>query len=186
PGEPEAGGLLALMLLHHARRATRVDETGELVTLEHQDRGRWDRTAITEGVEALQRALSRGRPGPYQVQAAIAACHATAAVPADTDWPQIAALYGQLVSLTPTPVVELNRAVAVGMAEGPETGLAVLDRLAGADELAGYHLLHATRADLLRRSGRTAEAAEAYRQAVPLAPTDAERRHLARRLDEIS
>ncbi|MGH3656049.1 MAG: RNA polymerase sigma factor, partial [Micromonosporaceae bacterium] len=186
PGEPEAGGLLALMLLHHARRATRVDETGELVTLEHQDRGRWERTAITEGVEALQRALSRGRPGPYQVQAAIAACHATAAVPADTDWPQIAALYGQLVSLTPTPVVELNRAVAVGMAEGPETGLAVLDRLAGADELAGYHLLHATRADLLRRSGRTAEAAEAYRQAVPLAPTDAERRHLARRLDEIS
>jgi RNA polymerase sigma-70 factor, ECF subfamily len=186
PDEPEVRGLLALMLLHDARRATRVDGAGELVTLEYQDRSRWDRPEIAEGVELLEAALARGRPGPYQVQAAIAACHATAADPADTDWAQIAVLYGQLARLVPSPVVELNRAVAVGMADGPAAGLALVEALAAAGELAGYHLLPATRADLLRRLGRAAEAAGAYREALALATTDAERRYLTRRLDEVA
>ncbi|MEV4455146.1 sigma-70 family RNA polymerase sigma factor [Microbispora sp. NPDC049633] len=186
PDEPEAAGLLALMLLHHARRAARLDETGDLVVLEDQDRGRWDAGQIAEGVALLDGALRRGRPGPYQVQAAIAACHATAARPEDTDWAQIAVLYGRLARLVPSPVVELNRAVAVGMAHGPAAGLALVDALretlreTGA--LAGYHLLPAARADLLRRLGRTTEAAESYREAAGLAATDAERRYLARRL----
>ncbi|WP_169979945.1 RNA polymerase sigma factor [Microbispora sp. H10836] len=186
PDEPEAAGLLALMLMHHARRAARLDEAGDLVVLEDQDRGRWDAGQIAEGVALLDGALGRGRPGPYQVQAAIAACHATAARPEDTDWAQIAVLYGLLARLVPSPVVELNRAVAVGMAHGPAAGLALVDALretlreSGA--LAGYHLLPAARADLLRRLGRTAEAAEAYREAAGLAATDAERRYLARRL----
>jgi RNA polymerase sigma-70 factor (ECF subfamily) len=185
PDEPEAQGLLALLLLHDARRATRVDGAGELVTLEHQDRGRWDRDEIAEGVDLLAAALARGRPGPYQIQAAIAACHATAEQPADTDWAQIALLYGQLAQLVPSAVVELNRAVAVGMSEGPAAGLALVAELAATGQLAGYHLLPATRADLLRRLGRTAEAAAAYRDALALVSTDAERRYLARRLDEV-
>jgi RNA polymerase sigma-70 factor (ECF subfamily) len=184
PDEPEAAGLLALMLLHDARRATRVDGAGVLVPLEHQDRGRWDSGEISEGVELLDRALRRGRPGPYQLQAAIAACHATARDAAGTDWAEIAALYGQLARLLPSPVVELNRAVAVAMAEGPSAGLALVEALEASGALVGYHLLPATRADLLRRLGRDGEAATAYREALALAPTDAERRYLDRRLAE--
>jgi RNA polymerase sigma-70 factor, ECF subfamily len=186
PEEPEPVGLLALMLLHNARRDTRVDGSGELVTLEHQDRSRWDRDEIAEGVDLLEKALARGRPGPYQVQAAIAACHATAPVAADTDWPQIAMLYAQLARMVPSAVVELNRAVAVGMADGPAAGLALVDELAASGQLAGYHLLPATRADLLRRLGRRDEAAAAYRAALALVSTDSERRYLTRRLAEVT
>jgi RNA polymerase sigma-70 factor (ECF subfamily) len=183
PDEQEVLGLLALMLLHHARRAARADEQGELVTLEEQDRSRWDRAEITEGVGLLETALRRGRPGPYQVQAAIAACHAEAAEAADTDWPQIAALYGMLSAMTGSPVVELNRAVAVGMADGPAAGLALIAEVE--PDLDGYHLLPATRADLLRRSGRMPEARCAYREALALAGNDAERRYLNRRIAEL-
>ena len=184
PDEPEVGGLLALLLLHDARRAARVDATGELVPLEDQDRSRWDASQIAEGTRLLEAALQRGRPGPYQVQAAIAACHATAAEAADTDWAQIAALYGQLARLVPSAVVRLNRAVAVGMRDGPAAGLALVEQLERTGELASYHLLPATRADLLRRLGRRDEAAAAYREALELAPTEPERRYLARRLTE--
>jgi len=184
PDEAEAGGLLALMLLHHARRAARLDAHGDLVTLEDQDRGQWDAAEITEGVGLLNGALRLGRPGPYQVQAAIAACHATAPAPQDTDWAQIAGLYEQLARFLPTAVVELNHAVAVGMARGPEAGLPLVAALAASGQLAGYHLLPATRADLLRRLGRLPEAADAYREALELAGTDAERRFLRRRLAE--
>ncbi|MGS2647733.1 sigma-70 family RNA polymerase sigma factor [Streptosporangium sp. LJ11] len=186
PDEPEAVGLLALMLLHDARGATRLDAAGDLVTLEEQDRTLWDTAAITEGEELLGRALRRGRPGPYQVQAAIAACHATATEAAGTDWAQIAALYGQLARFTPSAVVELNRAVAVGMAAGPAAGLELVEALGESGALAGYHLLPATRADLLRRLGRAAEAADAYREALELAATDTERRYLGRRLAEVT
>ncbi|HMC42929.1 MAG TPA: DUF6596 domain-containing protein [Acidimicrobiales bacterium] len=184
PDEPEALGLLALMLLHHARRAGRVDGAGDLVPLEEQDRTRWDRAAIDEGISVLDAALRRRRPGPYQVQAAIAARHATAPDASQTDWTEIAALYRELAGMTPSPVVELNRAVAVAMAHGPEAGLRLVDALAEAGALPGYHLLPAARGDLLRRLDRRAEAAAAYRQALELAATDAERRYLARRLAE--
>ena len=184
PDEPEADGLLALMLLHDARRDTRVDAAGQLVTLEHQDRARWDRGEIAEGLGVLDKALRRGRSGAYQVQAAIAACHATAARASDTGWGEIAALYGQLALLMPSPVVELNRAVAVSMADGPAAGLALVDALDASGTLAGYYLLPATRADLLRRLGRLAEAADAYREALDLAATDTERDYLAGRLAE--
>jgi RNA polymerase sigma-70 factor, ECF subfamily len=184
PDEPEAGGLLALMLLHDARRHTRVNDAGDLVTLEHQDRARWDTGEIDEGTRVLDRALRYGRPGPYQVQAAIAACHAGAARAADTDWAEIAALYGRLVTLVPSPVVELNRAVAVAMADGPAAGLVLVEALEASGALAGYHLLPATRADLLRRLDRTDEAAACYRAALELATTDTERRYLGRRLAE--
>jgi RNA polymerase sigma-70 factor (ECF subfamily) len=184
PDEPEALGLLALMLLHDARRGARLDDGGELVTLEEQDRVRWDRDEIDEGVRLLEAALRRGRPGPYQLQAAIAACHATATTAADTDWAQIAGLYEQLARLVPSAVVELNRAVAVAMADGPAAGLELVEALEASGRLAGYHLLPATRADLLRRLGRDAEAAAAYREALELAATDAERRYLTRRLAE--
>ncbi len=184
PDEPEADGLLALMLLQDARRDTRVDADGQLVTLEHQDRARWDRDEISEGLSVLDKALRRGRTGAYQVQAAIAACHATAARASDTDWAEIAALYGRLAVLLPSPVVELNRAVAVGMSEGPAAGLALVDALDGSGKLAGYYLLPATRADLLRRLGRFAEATDAYREALDLAATDTERSYLAERLAE--
>ena len=185
PDEPEATGLLALMLLHDARRTSRLDEAGDVVTLEEQDRSGWDPAEITEGTALLDGALRRGRAGPYQVQAAIAACHATARTAADTDWAEIAALYAQLARLVPSPVVRLNRAVAVGMAEGPQAGLALVAELHSSGELAGYHLLPATQADLLRRLGRGPEAAAAYREALQLAPTDAERRFLRRRLAEV-
>jgi RNA polymerase sigma-70 factor (ECF subfamily) len=186
PSEPEASGLLALMLMHDARRDARLDADGELVPLEDQDRSRWDAAAISEGVTVLEDALRRGRPGPYQVQAAIAACHVTAARAADTDWAQIAGLYGQLARFLPTPVVELNRAVAVAMAFGPDEGLRLVAGLEESGQLAGYHLLAATKADLLRRLGRAAEAAACYREAMELASTDAERRFLGRRLAEVS
>jgi RNA polymerase sigma-70 factor, ECF subfamily len=186
PGEPEATGLLALMLLHDARRTARLDDRGDLVTLEDQDRGQWDATEISEGLSLLDRALRGGRPGPYQVQAAIAACHATAPAADRTDWPQIAALYRKLAEFVPTPVVELNYAVAVGMARGPEAGLSLVESLEASGQLAGYHLLPATRADLLRRLGRHHEAAAAYREALELTSTDAERRYLGRRLAETS
>jgi RNA polymerase sigma-70 factor (ECF subfamily) len=186
PDEPEAVGLLALLLLHDARRAARVDATGELVLLDDQDRSRWDRAAIDEGVELLDAALRRNEPGPYQVQAAIAACHAVAPIPADTDWADIAALYGQLARMTPSPVVELNRAVAVAMADGPEAGLRLVDELDASGALAGYHHLPATRADLLRRLDRRAESAAAYRAALELTPSATERRYLERRLAEVS
>jgi RNA polymerase sigma-70 factor (ECF subfamily) len=186
PGEPEAGGLLALMLLQDSRRAARTDSQGELVTLEDQDRSRWNRAEIAEGQQVLNGALRTGRPGPYQLQAVIASCHAGAEQVADTDWPVIARVYGQLARITPSPVVELNRAVAVGMAQGPEAGLALMDALAESGSLAGYHLLPAARADLLRRLGRQAEAADAYSEALALAGTDAERRYLTRRQLEAS
>ena len=184
PDEPEALGLLALMVLQDARRAARVDQAGELVSLEEQDRSRWDAAAIEEGTALLDAALRRRQPGPYQVQAAIAACHATAADPALTDWTEIALLYGQLGKMMPTPVVALNRAVAVGMAEGPAAGLYLVDELDASGALSGYHLLSATRADMLRRLGRRDEAADAYRAAIELAQTDTERRYLNRRLTE--
>jgi len=184
PSEPEASGLLALMLLHDARRTARLDTDGELVPLEDQDRSRWDAASVSEGVAVLEDALRRGRPGPYQVQAAIAACHVTAARAQDTDWAQIAGLYGQLERFLPTPVVELNRAVAVAMAFGPAEGLRLVTGLEESGQLAGYHLLAATKADLLRRLGRAAEAAACYREAMELASTDAERRFLGRRLAE--
>ena len=187
PGEPEASGLLALMLLQDSRRGARVDDAGDLVTLEDQDRSRWDHAEIDEGRAILEAAARGGfEAGPYQLQAAIAACHATAAKAADTDWRTIARLYAQLGRMTPSPVVELNRAVAVGMADGPEAGLALVDALAATGALSGYHLLPATRADLLRRLGRKAEAAQAYREALELADTDAERRFLTRRLTEVT
>jgi len=182
PDEPEPAGLLALMLLHDARRDTRLTPDGVLVTLEDQDRTRWDHAQITEGVDLLDAALRRGAPGPYQVQAAIAACHATARTAADTDWPQIAALYTQLPQ---TPVVALNRTVAIGMADGPAVGLRLLDDLADGP-LAGYHLLPATRGDFLRRLGRWSEALTAYREALTLATTESERRYLDNRLREVS
>ncbi|WP_326725101.1 RNA polymerase sigma factor [Streptomyces sp. NBC_00243] len=184
PDEPEVLGLLALLLLHDARRGTRVDAAGELVTLEDQDRTGWDRTEADEGAALLETALRRRRPGPYQIQAAIAACHTTAATAEETDWSEIAALYGELARFVPSAVVRLNRAVAVGMSEGPEAGLALVAELEGEGELDGYHLLPATRADLLRRSGRTADAAEAYGRALELVENEAERRFLERRLAE--
>ncbi|HTJ74081.1 MAG TPA: RNA polymerase sigma factor [Acidimicrobiales bacterium] len=186
PDEPEVLGLLALLLLQDARSSARVDQRGDLVPLDEQDRSRWDRAAIDEGVAVLDAALRRGEPGPYQVQAAIAACHASSPDAASTDWAQIAVLYASLARMSPSPVVALNRAVAVAMAEGPEAGLALVDALDASGALPGYHLLPASRADLLRRLGRRSEAAAAYRQALDLAATDAERRYLRRRLDEVA
>jgi RNA polymerase sigma-70 factor (ECF subfamily) len=186
PDEPEARGMLALMLLHNARRATRVDALGDLVLLEDQDRTAWDGAAITEGLAVLDAALRQRRPGPYQVQAAIAACHAQATMAADTDWAEIAGLYAQLAAMTPSPVIELNRAVAVSMAQGPETGLDLMDQLEADDALHGYYLLPAARADLLRRLGRTEEARAAYGRALDLVTTEAERRYLERRLGQVT
>jgi RNA polymerase sigma-70 factor, ECF subfamily len=184
PDEPEVLGLLSLLLLTDARRAARVDANGDLVPLEQQDRTKWDADAIAEGEERLDAAIRLGRPGPYQVQAAIAACHARAASADETDWAEIAALYATLARIAPTPVVELNRAVAVGMADGPEAGLELVDALERSGALAGYHLLPATRADLLRRLGRATEAAAAYRAALALTTADVERRYLEHRLEQ--
>ena len=186
PDEPEALGLLALMLLHDARRAARLDGSGDVITLEDQDRSLWSGAEIDEGVAALERALRQQRPGPYQLQAAIAACHATAPSAGATDWAEIAALYDQLALYLPSPVVQLNRAVAVAMSDGPEAGLGLVAELEKSGSLGTYHLLPATRADLLRRLGRFEEAASSYRQALELASTDAERRFLTRRLAETS
>jgi RNA polymerase sigma-70 factor (ECF subfamily) len=184
PDEPEAWGLLALMLLHDARRPGRLDSHGDLIPLENQDRTTWDRNQIADGTAILERALRRQRPGVYQVQAAIAACHAEAPVAEATDWPQIALLYAELARLAPGPIVELNRAVAVAMADGPAVGLDLVDALPRSGQLAGYYLLPATQADLLRRLGRPAEAAVAYREALDLAPAEPQRRYLERRLAE--
>ena len=184
PDEPEVLGLLALMRLHHSRRLTRVNGAGDLVLLEDQDRTRWDHTAIEEGVRILDTALHLGRAGPHSLQAAIAACHATAESTAATDWAQIAALYGLLVQAMPSPVVELNRAVAVAMADSPQAGLELVAALDDSGELAGYYLLPAVRADLLRRLERPTEAASSYREALELVSTHAERRYLERRLAE--
>jgi len=178
PDEPEALGLLALMLLHDARRAARLDDAGELVLLEDQDRLRWDTRRIEEGRALLERALSLRQPAPYQLQAAIASLH----LEPETDWPQIGALYERLALLTPSPVVELNRAVAVAMAKGPEHGLALIDSIDGLD---GYLHLHSARAELLRRLGRRREAAEAYDRALALASQPAEQAFLERRLVEV-
>ena len=184
-GEPEVHGLVALMLLHDARRPARVGADGELVLLEDQDRALWNRRQIEEALPLVERALV-GRPvGQYAVQSAIAAVHARAERPADTDWSQIAALYGVLLEIAPSPVVELNRAAAVAMAQGPARGLALLDRLAASGALPRYHLLPAARADLLRRLGRSDEAAAAYREAIALASNEPERRFLNRRLAEV-
>lgn len=182
PDEREPKGLLALMLLIDARRETRTDETGAIVLLEDQDRTRWERAKIEEGAELVERALRGGRPGRYAIQAAISALHAQAPTAADTDWAQIAALYGVLAGLQPSPVVELNRAVAIAMAEGCEKGLALIEALT----LPGYHLLPAARADLLRRLGRRRESAAAYREALTLVGNDAERKFLERRLAEVT
>jgi RNA polymerase sigma-70 factor (ECF subfamily) len=178
--EPEAQGLLALMLLHDARRTTRVDENGALVTLERQDRSRWDQAMIAEGLRLLP-----ATPGPYQLQATIAGCHVTAPSVEATDWARIVALYDELLRRAPSPVVRLNRAVAVAMADGPAAGLALVDALAASGELDGYHLLPGTRADLLRRLHANEQAAEAYREAVALASTDTERAYLEARLAEL-
>ena len=187
PPHAEPKGLLALMLLHDSRRETRLDGAGEIVLLEDQDRTRWDRAQIDEGMALVDTALSAGgpSPGPYALQAAIAAVHAQAPTAAATDWRQIAALYAMLARVHPTPVVELNRAVAVAMSDGIERGLALVDVLDQRGELAEYHLLPAARAELLRRLGRHAEAAESYRRALVLVSNEAERRHLEKRLREV-
>lgn len=181
--EPEVDALLALLLLHHARREARLDEAGNLVLLDAQDRGCWDRAQIAEGVRLVEGALRRGPPGPYALEAAIAAVHAEARTPAETDWAQIVLLYRRLLALHPSPVVALNHAVAVAMAEGAAAALPLVDALAA--ELSGHHLWLAARADLLRRLGRRAEAAAACEEAVQRAGNGAERRFLERALGEL-
>ena len=182
PNENEPKALLALMLLNDARRSTRTDLNGDIVLLEEQNRAEWDQNKISEGVQFVQHVARAGRPSGYVIQAAIAALHSQAASAAQTDWRQIASLYAMLAALTPSPVIELNRAVAVAMSEGVEKGLALLEKM----DLPGYHLLPAARADLLRRLNRNSEAAAAYREALGLVKTDAERRFLKRRLAEVN
>jgi RNA polymerase sigma-70 factor, ECF subfamily len=184
--DPEVLGLLALMLLHHSRRQARLDALGDLVVLEEQDRSRWDRAEIEEGLALLDDALRLRRPGPYQIQAAISALHAQAESADRTDWPQIAALYQRLAALSPSPVIELNRVVAIAMAEGPERGLALLAELQLADALDAYAPYHAARADFLRRAGRVEEAREAYARALELCQNVIERRFFSRRLAELA
>ncbi len=183
--DAEALGLLALLLLHHARRHARSDGSGDVVLLEDQDRTRWERGEIAEGVALLDRALALRRPGPYQIQAAIAALHTQAARPEETDWRQISLLYGRLACMAPSPVVELNHAVAVAMADGPERGLALMDELRLGEALDAYDHYHAAHANLLRRAGRHAEAVEAYRRALALCQNRIERRYFQRRLAEL-
>ncbi|MBN2117026.1 MAG: RNA polymerase sigma factor [Anaerolineales bacterium] len=183
PGSAEARGLLALMLLHDSRRGTRLDETGELVLLSEQDRSRWDRLEIRAGIEVLDEALALNDPGPYQVQAAISSLHAQAPAAEATDWHTIAALYKTLALMTPSLVVEVNRAVAVGMAEGPQEGLRILEGLG--DRAQGYYPFHVVRADLLRRLGQLEEASESYERAIALCTNPAERSHLQRQLDPL-
>jgi RNA polymerase sigma-70 factor (ECF subfamily) len=185
PGEPEVLGLLALMLLHDARREARVGDGGELILLDDQDRSRWDRERIAEGQALVERALRMSRPGPYQVQAAIASLHDEAISPAATDWTQIASLFRALDAMAPSPVVKLNLAVAVAMADGPAVGLAMMDGIAASGELERYPYLHAARADLLRRLDRQAEAATAYRRALDLTTNGAEHAYLERRLTQV-
>jgi RNA polymerase sigma-70 factor (ECF subfamily) len=185
PRDPETLGLLALMLLHDSRRNARINPVGELVTLEEQDRSLWDRAEMEQGFHLVENALRLQRVGPYQLQAAIAALHAHARTFDQTDWTEIAALYARLAELSPSPVVALNHAVAVAMSEGPERGLALIDALEASGELSEYYLLHAARADLLRRLSRKPEAAEAYTRALHLAHNPIEQNYLRRRLSEL-
>jgi RNA polymerase sigma-70 factor (ECF subfamily) len=180
----EATGLVALMLLHDSRRAARLDEAGDLVLLEGQDRRRWDQQQIAEALPLVEEAF-RGGPGPFALQAAIVSLHCQAARAEDTDWPQIRRLYDLLERVQPSPIVSLNRAVAVAMVDGPQSALALLDALAATGDLDGYHLLHAARADLLRRIGSSVEAAKSYARALELATSNSERRFLERRLREV-
>jgi RNA polymerase sigma-70 factor (ECF subfamily) len=184
PGDGEVAGLLALMLLTEARRTARVSPSGELVTLDEQDRGAWDATLIAEGHRLVRERLATGvAPGRYQILAAINAVHTSARDVRDTDWSQVVALYDQLVRLDPSPIVALNRAIAVAELDGPEVALATVDRLA--DRLAGYHAYHAARADLLRRLGRSQQSRAAYDKAIELAGNTAETAHLTRRRDQL-
>jgi RNA polymerase sigma-70 factor, ECF subfamily len=185
PGEPEVTGLLALLLLTDARRAARTGPGGELVLLEDQDRSRWDQAMISEGERLLVAALRAGRPGPYQLHAAIAACHSTSPDAASTDWREIAALYGELIRYEPSPVVEANRAIAVAMSEGPAAGLVILDAVGHHPQLSRWPQLHLARADLLARLDRDADAVAAYRAALELEPTAPERAFIARRIREL-
>jgi RNA polymerase sigma-70 factor (ECF subfamily) len=185
PQEPEVVALLALLLLTDARRAARVDDRGHLVLLDDQDRRRWDRAAISEGEALLERALRMGRPGPYQLHAAIAACHSGAASAEQTDWREVALLYAELVRYEPTPVIEANRAVAVAMSEGPAAGLVILDAVGHDPQLQRWPQLHVARAELLRRVGRIDDAVAAFRLALELEPPPAERRSILRRLDAL-
>ena len=186
PDEPEVRGLLALMLLNDSRRQARTDSRGEFLTLEEQDRSRWNKEKITEGLALVEAALRRRHPGPFQLQAAVAALHAEPSDSDQTDWPQIVLLYTQLLRLQPSPVIELNRAAAVGMAFGPERGLQMIEGLEAGGELPEYYLLPAARADLLRRAGRWEEAVAAYRRAAQLCVNHVERRYLQRRLAEVT
>jgi RNA polymerase sigma-70 factor (ECF subfamily) len=183
--EPEATGLLALMLLQESRRAARASPTGDLILLDEQDRSLWNREHIAEGVALAEQALSSRRFGPYTLQAAIAAVHAEAPDAAATDWSRIVGLYGVLARAAPSPVVELNRAVAVAMRDGPSEGLAVIDAILARGDLADYHLAHSARADLCRRLGKNAEARASYQRALDLARQEPERRFLERRLAEL-
>jgi RNA polymerase sigma-70 factor (ECF subfamily) len=183
--DAEAFGLLAMMLLHDARRAARVDSKGEIILLEDQDRSLWNQDEISQGLALLDRAMELRSPGPYQFQAAISALHAQAKTFAETDWTQIAALYGQLAFREQTPVVNLNFAVALGMARGPLVGLTTMENLGLGDSLKDYHLYHAARADLLRRSGNYSAARDAYNRALALAQTRAERTYLTRRIETL-
>ena len=183
--EPEVNGLLALMLLHESRRASRTSPSGELILLEYQDRSLWNRKSIAEGVALVERALKSRRFGPYTLQAAIAAVHSEATSSAATDWPQIVALYSVLARVEPSPVIELNLAVAVAMRDGPEAGLKLIDAILTRGELTAYHLAHAARADLCRRLGKTAEARSAYEKALALTQQEPEQRFLQNRLREL-
>lgn len=185
PDSPEVIGLLALMRLHHARASGRFDLDGVLVTLERQDRSNWDRQAIEEGLTLVERALRMGQVGPYQIQAAIAALHAEASKPEDTDWPQIAALYALLQRINPSDVIELNRAAATAMVQGPQAGLEMIEVIESAGKLAHYSLLHAAKADLLRRVGELALALTAYHRACSLSTNESERSYYLKRIDEL-
>ncbi|MBC7813732.1 MAG: RNA polymerase subunit sigma-24, partial [Burkholderiales bacterium] len=182
PESAESHGLLALMLLHDSRRETRLDAAGDLVLLDDQDRASWDRAKINEGIAVLDEALLLYAPGPYQVQAAISALHAEAPTPDETDWTQIAMLYDTLAVMMPSPVVEVNRAVATAMAENPSVGLAMLHRIEGIED---YYPYHAARADLLRRTNQREAASDAYERALDLCHNNTERAFLRRRLDEM-
>jgi RNA polymerase sigma-70 factor (ECF subfamily) len=186
PNEPENLGLLALMLLQDSRRAARVSEDGQLVTLEEQDRSLWDRSHIENGTELLQTALRMHSVGPYQLQAAIAAIHAEALTAGSTDWRQISALYAELARRNPSPVIRLNYAVAVAMATGIEQGLALMDELESSGALENYYLLHSARADLLRRLNRRREAIAAYQRALDLTANSVEQNYLRRRLQNLT
>ena len=184
--EPEAMGLLALMLLHEARRASRTSPDGEMILLEDQERSLWNRAQIEEGVDLVERALASHRFGPYTLQAAIAAVHAEASTASATDWPQIVGLYDVLLRTDPSPVVELNRAAAVAMRDGPEAGLALIDAILVRGDLSDYHLAHAARGDLFRRLGNSAAAISAYERALDLATQEPARRFMSRRISELS